>query len=141
MDNGSTKVLFIDDDELSFHFQKCMADIIEGLPHLELFYASDATEGLAMLESLEPHVVILDHENDEEQELFLDSLSPTHPPVLVQTEEEDPKQNRDLSNIDLASHINKIPKSDSLESIHQKLLLAARLANKDSQLPKSDEVH
>lgn len=134
-----TKVLFIDNDEVSFQFQKCMAQIIEGLPTLELFFAGDATEGLAMLDSLHPDVIILEHEDEREQQLFLDSLSALHPPVLVQSGEENQKTSRNLSSVNLLSQINKIPRSDSLEAIHQKLILAARLGNVKTEIAPKDQ--
>lgn len=139
----TTKVLFIDSDEISFQFQKCMAQIIQGLPTLELFFAADATEGLAMLDSLNPDVIILEHEDLHEQQLFLDSLSALHPPVLVQSDEDVKKGSRNLASVNLLSPVNRIPKSDSLEAIHQKFILAARLgsAKTEMQVTNDKDLH
>lgn len=134
-----TKILFIDGDEISFQFQKCMAQIIQGLPTLELFFAADATEGLAMLDSLSPDVIILEHEDLHEQQLFLDSLSALHPPVLVQSDEKNKKGSRNLSSVNLLSLVNTIPRSDTLEGIHQKLILAARLGSAKTEVPPTND--
>lgn len=137
-----TKVLMIDNDEVSFQFQKCMAQIIEGLPNLELHFAADATEGLAMLDSLHPDVIILEHEDEHEQQLFLDSLGGIHPPVLVESDSCNSSEKRSLNKVDLKSPVNQIPRSDSLESIHQKLILAARLGGpKTEQQVETVELH
>ena len=119
-----TRILFIDNDELSFEFRKCMARVISSLPPMELFHAHDATEALNMLESLHPDVVILDSDSHEENELFIDSLNGSHPPIVVL--EDDPQ----LKNA--ANDIRYLKKNDSIEGIHQTLLVASELGTKDN---------
>ncbi len=118
-----TKILFIDDDEMSFQIRKCIAKALAALPEVELFQAHDATEGLQMIEHIKPDVVVIDHEEIEEQDLFIDSLTSSHPPVVLQTES-------GRSEKAAAKKITCIPKSDSLESIHQTLLIATAIATK-----------
>lgn len=117
-----TKILFIDNDETAFEVRQCMAKVIAALPPVELFHANDATEGLAMLENLKPDVVILDNELQEERDLFLDSLTANHPPIVIQTETPAPKGSN--------KRYTYIPKSSSLEGIHQTLVVAANVATK-----------
>lgn len=117
-----TKILFIDNDEMAFQVRQCMVRVLNQLPPVELFHANDATEALALLENLKPDVIILDDELAEERDLFLDSLTPKHPPVVVQTESEAKKAAR--------KEVTYIEKNESLEGIHQTLLVATTLASK-----------
>ena len=121
-----TRILFIDNDEMAFQIRQCMAKVLSQLPPVELFHANDATEGLALMEDLQPDVVILDDELPEERDLFLDSMTSIHPPVLVQTEtEKHPAPNK-------KKQITYIEKNESLEGIHHTLLLATTLASRDA---------
>jgi chemotaxis response regulator CheB len=130
-----TKILFIDDDEMSFQIRKCIAKALAALPDVELFQAHDATEGLQMIDNVKPDVVVIDHEEIEEQELFIESLSSNHPPIVLQTQ-------TGRSEKTAAKKITCIPKSDSLEGIHQTLLIAAAIAEKGTDLTsKSSLLH
>ena len=123
-----TKILFIDDDETSFQFRKCMAQVLRQLPPVELFHAGDATEGLQLLEKVHPDVVVLDDELCDECDLFLDSLTLNHPPVVVQV---DGKQKTKTP----AKHVmvNYIRKNESLAGIHDTLLAATIAAGKQEK--------
>ncbi len=123
-DVGPTKILFIDNDEISFQIRECIARALKNLPPIEMFHAHDATEALAMLESLNPDVVVLDDDSKEESSLFLDSLTPNHPPVLLRT------GRRAAKNGNTVDNITPIIKNESLEGIHQTLIAAAELASK-----------
>ena len=118
-----TKILFIDADEISFQIRKCIAKALAALPEVELFQAHDANEGLQMIESVRPDVVVFDHEELEEQQLFIDSLTPEHPPVVLQT-------NTTLDKTLHQKQVTCIPKSDSLDGIHQALLIAAAIGSR-----------
>lgn len=122
-----TRVLFVDNDELSFEFRKCMARVITSLPPMELYHAHDATEALTLLESLQPDVVILDSDSEEENSLFLDSLVGAHPPVVVLDEEAEKRSQHSATD-----EIKYLQKNDSIEGIHQTLLLATELVAKDN---------
>ena len=121
-----TRILFIDNDELSFEFRKCMARVINSLPPMELFHAHDATEALNMLESLHPDVVILDSDSREENSLFLDSLVGAHPPIVVLEDEVEKVTTRADD-----GDIRYLKKNDSIEGIHQTLLVASELGSKE----------
>jgi DNA-binding NarL/FixJ family response regulator len=118
-----TKILFIDNDETAFQIRQCIARVLSQLPPIELFHACDATEGLSLLENLKPDVVILDDELNEERDLFLESLPGKHPPVLVQTQLPAPRTGAHRE-------VTYMVKNESLEGIHQTLLVATTLATK-----------
>jgi len=127
-DQPITKILFIDNDETSFQFRKCMAKVLNSLPPIELFHAVDATEALGMLETLQPDVIVIDGELAEEKELFLDSLSSEHPPIVLQTNESTDERNSDQ--FETSNHITKMEKNESVDGIHQTLRLASELGTK-----------
>ena len=129
----ATKILFIDNDETTFQFRKCMARVLGQLPPIELFHASDATEALHLLEQLKPDVVVLDGDTPEERDLFLDSIVGDHPPIIVQSEGGE----KDVKGFPAhwRSQVTYVSKMETLEGIHQTLLVAASMASKD--LPKS----
>ena len=118
-----TKILFIDQNEASFQVQRCVAKALSSLPPVQLYHAHDATEALAMIDKLSPDVIIIDEEDLDENELLIDSLGPQHPPIVLQTEENITSP----SQFTLNQKITRIPRSESLEGIHQTLLLAAAL--------------
>ncbi len=128
-----TKILFIDNDEASFQFRKCMAKVMGTLPPIELFHANDATEALGLLEALNPDVIVIDGELIEEKDLFLDSLTSNHPPVVIQTEK------KGSSNYD--ELITCVEKNESIDGIHQTLLLATEIGIKAMGNKSSDVLH
>lgn len=115
----ATKILFIDNDETAFEVRQCMAKVLGSLPPVKLFHAKDATEALSMLDELKPDVVVLDDEQGAEKDLFMDSLHGVHPPIVVRSETHrpSPKEFR------IDQSVTYIPKSDSLEGIHDTLVL------------------
>lgn len=116
-----TKILFVDNDEAGFQVRQCIARVLEKLPAMELFHANDATEALTLLDQLKPDVIVLDHEHEEEKCLFLESLSSNHPPVIVQSAEDS------RPTTDRAGLVRHVPRNDSLEGLHQTLILATSL--------------
>ena len=127
MNEPTKKILYIDNDEVSFQLRKCMAQALNKLPPVELYHAADATEALLMLEDLEPDVIIIDTEVEEERLLFMDSLVGAHPPVVLQTEGQ-----TEVSPATLDGSITYIPKDETLEGIHQTLMIAATVATNHS---------
>jgi DNA-binding NarL/FixJ family response regulator len=121
-----TKILIVDHDEASFQVQQCIAKALANLPPVELYHARDATEALSMLDRLSPDVVVMDDEEPEEKDLLIDSLVSGHPPILLQTDENLPTP----QNFNLDGEITRIPKSESLEGIHQTLMLAVAIGVK-----------
>ncbi|MBP9838357.1 MAG: response regulator transcription factor [Proteobacteria bacterium] len=126
-----TKILIIEEDETTFQVKKCIAKVLEALPPMELFHAKDSSEALTMIDQIKPDVVVLEHDNKDEQDLLIDSLAPNHPPVMCCTEDKisaDKKFSFDKS-------VNYIPKSESIDGIHQTLMLATALGTKTSGKP------
>ena len=126
------KILFVEEDELSFEFKKCIAQALHNIKRthedaIEMFYAQDATEGLRILEKEKPDVVVLDDNLYEECELFLESLSPQHPPIVLQV---DGKQK---TNIGKLSNISCIQRDDSLESFNSVLAVATSIIRSQHQ--------
>lgn len=125
MTSESTKILFVNTDEEAFQVSKCIAQVLAELPPVELFHASDATEALSVVEREGVDVVVLDNDLLDEKNLFIDGLTGNHPPILLQTEAD----NRN----DLARRARKdkpityIPKPETIDGIHQTLMLAAAI--------------
>lgn len=130
-----TKILFVDNDEMGFQFRKCMAQALKSLPPVELFHATDASEALALVDSLRPHVIVVDDECKDETDLLMDSLSPNHPPILLQTSEQ---QKNASTPTEL---VTRIQKNESLEGIHYTLLLASSLGIKNGSQQTPETVH
>lgn len=133
----TTKILFVDGDETSFQVRQCMAKVLDALPPVELFHARDATEALAMLDQLKPDVIVLDDETPAERDLFMDSLTGIHPPIVVRsdTRSTSPKE------FSLGNSVNYIPKNESLDGIHQTLILVTAIGVKATGTKVSDAVH
>lgn len=141
MSNGeksrTTKILFVDNDETSFEVRQCMAKVLNALPPIELFHARDASEALALLDQLKPDVVVLDDDTPAERDLFMDSLAGNHPPIVVRSETREilPK---DFS---LEKRVTYIPKSESLDGIHQTLMLVTAIGVKATNAKLSGSIH
>ncbi len=131
-----TKILFIEDNEAAFQILQCIARAIITLPPIELFHARDASEALAMLDTLEPDVIVIDEEVNEEKELLIDSLSFNHPPIILQTDE-DPEEEVTA----LSEEVTRLPRGESLESIHNTLKVAAELGEKFTSSRGSRSLH
>lgn len=121
-----TKILFIEDNEAAFQILQCIARAILTLPPIELFHARDASEALAMLDTLEPDVIVIDEDINEERELLMDSLNVDHPPIILQTDEDSLEET--VASIN--NEVTRLPRGDSLEGIHHTLKVAAELGEK-----------
>jgi DNA-binding NarL/FixJ family response regulator len=123
MQNGNTtKILFVEEDELTFEFKKCIAQALQKTDKLELLYAQDATEGLKLLEREQPDVIVLDDTLNEECELFLESLSALHPPIVLQIE------GKQKTKVGKLENLNCVKKDESLNGIHSILMTATNIA-------------
>ena len=131
-----TRILIVDSDEKSFEVRQCIARTLEQLPPVELFHARDATEALAMLESLTPDVIVIDEEEPAERDLFIDSLGVKHPPIVLCTE-----SHSDSITMELDKEITYIPKTETLEGFHQTLQLAAAIGMKFTSEKDSHTIH
>jgi chemotaxis response regulator CheB len=134
-ESPTTKILFVDSDEISFQFRKCMAKVLSSLPPIELFHASDATEALGLLETLKPDVVVLDDELREENNLILDSIHNQHLPILMQSDKKISKKNNSTGQI---THVSK---DESIEGIHQTLLIATKLCMQSASIKEAQHLH
>lgn len=119
-----TRILFIDHDETAFQFRKCMAKVLGTLPQVELFHAADATEALLLLEQLQPDVIVIDDESPEERDLFLDSLTAVHPPIILQGDSGSDQGYRGQREVTV------LQREETLEDIHHTLMVAASVAFK-----------
>lgn len=136
IEGSTTRILIVESDETMFQVRQCMARALIELPPVELFHARDATEALALMDSLSPDVIVVDNEEPGERELFIDSLSSNHPPIVMCTEEQD-----DSISLELDREITYIPKSETLEGFHQTLKLAAAIGMKFTSSSESQTVH
>lgn len=125
---GRPKILIVDQDETAFQVRKCIASVSFGLTGIELLYARDASEAIAMIEKKSPDAILFSTDQDsEEAELLIDSLSSNHPPILIQGDE-----NIEKLYIPEPDRIKKIPNDDSIDSIHETLKMLTALAEKFS---------
>ena len=115
-----TKILFIEEDLTAFEIRKCIAAVLEGIHPVELFHAKDASEGLELLDEVRPDVIVIEHEEKAEADLFLDGLAYDHPPIVV--------DNDDSCESDKRNGVTYIKKDGSLEGIHKLLKTATSLA-------------
>lgn len=127
------RILFLDQDEASFQIWKCMANVIEKLPPVELFHASDATEALMLLENVKPDVIVLDSDLEEEHVMFMDSIAETHPPILIQVDEEGTQQQKSTDD-----KVFYVTKTGTLEGIHKTLLVATSMVTNDVKVIRPD---
>lgn len=126
----TTKILFVDNDETSFQVRQCMARVLNSLPPIELFHARDATEALAMLNQLKPDVIVLDDETPAERDLLMDSLPGNHPPIVLRSETRLPTPEK----FRLDEPVTYIPKNESLDGIHQTLILVTAIGIKGTNV-------
>lgn len=126
-ENQVTRVLFVEEDELSFQFSKCIADVIPDLKSVQLSYASDATEALSLLEREKFDVVVINEENRGEKNLLLDGLGVNHPTILIQSEEVEFKVDN-LNQDPNKDNVIKIPMIESVDAVKQTLLLASQFS-------------
>lgn len=137
IDQEVTRILIVEEDESSFEFRRCLADKLEELPPIELFHARDATEALALIESLCPDVLVIDDDNPDESELLIDSLDPEHLPVVFCTENVD----QAIRVLVGANDVTCIQRNESIEGLHQTLRVAAALGVQALVEKKSTSIH
>lgn len=129
---ATTKILFIESDESSFFFRKCMAEALFSLPPVELIHASDAEEALSKIENNKVDVLIIDDELEDELEVLLDSLGATTPPILLQT---------DRDSTASARRVTCIPKEESVASMHKTLVMATEAGSQFQKDTEQNTVH
>jgi len=125
-----TKILFLEEDQTTFEIRRCIALVLEGIQPIEMYFAKDATEALELLDEVGPDVVVIEHEEEAEKELFLDGLKKSHPPVIVEEAQSDSRRRPGVS---------YQTRDGSLEGIHQLLKKASALAlmgNTDNGFPQ-----
>ncbi len=135
----TTKILFVESDEISFQVRECMAKVLNALPPIELFHARDATEALAMLEQLKPDVIVLDDENPAESDLFMESMVKGHAPIVIRTD----TRATPAKEFSIGKPVTFIPKGESLDGIHQTLMLVTAIGVKgvSPKYAESEAVH
>ena len=122
-DQVVTKILFIEEDLTSFEIRKCIAAVLEGISPVELYHAKDASEGLELLDEVKPDVIVIEHEERAEAELFLDGLNHNHPPIVVDVLETEASEERGERSV-----VTYLKHDGSLEGIHHLLKVAKSLA-------------
>lgn len=134
-----TKLLFIDEDEGSFEVWQSLAQVLSTLPPLQFYHACDATDALAMIDTICPDVVVLNLDDDLEAErsVFVDSMYGDFPPVVVPLEDE----------MQFTAENDKmifLENCSSIEGIHKTLLAAVSAAKSKRKVCEeaiSAEVH
>jgi chemotaxis response regulator CheB len=119
-----TKILFMDNDEMSFAVRQCIARAILSLPPIELFHVTKASEAIDALEAICPDVIVIDDSCLEEFELLRDNASINYPPILLQSNK--PSIHQAIGN-DL--RVNCIEKSASIDGLRRTLVAATDMAH------------
>ena len=132
-----TRILIVEEDESSFEYCRTLADRLDELPPIELFHARDATEALALLESIAPDVLVIDDENPDESGLLMESLDSHTLPIVFCTENVD----NAIRMLMDANHITCLQRTESLEGLHQTLRVAAALGMQASVEKNSPMIH
>lgn len=114
-----TKILFIENDERTFQIRQCIARALS-LGDVDLFHATDATDGLELIEELQPDVIVIDEEPGDECAMFLENVPAKHPPILVQSS--------NGGKGPLKRDVLYVPRCESLAALHETLITATRLA-------------
>ena len=135
VDLPPTKILIVDSDDAAFEIRQCIAQTLKQLPPVELFHARDATEALNMLERLEPDVIVLDDAEPGESDLFIDSLSGSHPPIVLCGDAVGG------SSVEVDQEITYLPKSETLEEFHTALVTAATLGLRSHSNKSGKSLH
>ena len=107
------------------------------MPPIELFHAKDACEALTLLDQIKPDVIVLDDEIPVERDMLMDSLSPGHPPIVLRTETNLPSP----KDFRIDQTITYIPKNESLEGIHQTLVLITAIGVRNGNSRREAFVH
>ena len=133
--SAPTKILFVDSDDALMQVWQCIAFALDGIPPVEFFHATDATDGLSMVEKCRPDVIILNLDEDlsEERDVFMESLYGQHPPVIVPTDEEYSAQKKD-------DKVIYVTRGGTLDGIHKALLVATSAAQR-SEAKTPSAVH
>ncbi len=119
-----TKIVFVESDEVSFQFRKCMATVIQSLPSLELYLATNAEEALKLIEDNKADVLVVDDELTDDLQLIIDNNSLGNIPIILQTDEGEAKLE-----VFPESTITILPHEESLEEIHSLLKIAHSLGS------------
>lgn len=133
----TTKILVIEGDQMNFQVRKCIAQALGLQTSVELVHAPDVTEGLKMIDKINPDAIIFSEEDVLEKEFLLESVGHTHPPIILQTE--DPSYFKKKQSIE--ENIMYVPFYDTLEGMHQIIVLAAALGEKFEGVKTSKALH
>jgi len=135
--NKTTKILVIEGDQTNFQVRKCIAQALGLNPSVELFHAQDVTEGLSFIDKMDPDAIIFSEDDTQEKEFLLESIGHSHAPLIMQTE--DPKYFEKKQSIE--ENVMYVPFYDTLEGMHQVIILAAALGEKFEGKKSSRAVH
>lgn len=133
----TTKILVIEGDQTNFQVRKCIAQALGLNPAIELVYAQDVTEGLRLIDKLSPDAIIFSEEDKLEKDFLLESVGNIHPPIIFQTE--DPSHFKKKQSLE--ENIMYVPFYDTLEGMHQVIVLAAALGEKFESGKTSRALH
>ncbi len=134
---NATKILVIEGDQANFQVRKCIAQALGLLPTINLLHAKDVVEGLKIIEQTKLDAIIYSEEDLFDREFLLESLGTTHPPLVLQTEDSEFFKTKQT----LEQNIMYVPIYDTLEGMHQVLMLAASLGKRVGSSTRTQEVH
>lgn len=127
--NHTSNILVIENDQSNFQVRKCIAQALGLLSSIKLIHAKDVKTGLSMLEKNKFSAIIYSEEDCTEKDSLIQKLGDFHPPLVIQTEDSDYYKHKQS----LDQNIMYVPIYDTLEGMHQVLILAATLGGKKTK--------
>ena len=124
--NHTSNILVIENDQSNFQVRKCIAQALGLLSSIKLVYAKDVNTGLLMMGKNKFNAIIYSEEECTEKDILIKKLGNLHPPLVIQTE--DSAFYKDKQSLD--QNIMYVPIYDTLEGMHQVLILAATLGGR-----------
>ena len=118
-----TKIIFIEPCEAAFQFRKCMAQVMQSLPPIEMAHAKDASSALDIIEEEGADVIVVNDDLQDELEVILDSIDNKEFPVLVQSDVQESFEANKILYIE-RKNIKVIPKEETLDHLHKTLIAA-----------------
>ncbi|HMO18789.1 MAG TPA: hypothetical protein PKA63_11375 [Oligoflexia bacterium] len=136
--NSNTTILIIEDDQKNFEVRKCIAQALGLLNTVTLLYARDVSEALHSIDECRPDAIIYSENDTSEKAFLLENLGEKHPPLVCQTSDtEHFKQKQNM-----LQNIMYVPEYDTLEGMHQVLLLATSMGKRfNDSLSISEVLH
>ena len=130
------RVLFVEEDIAAFQILECLVKVLQNIHPIELFHASDASDALSRFSKIHPHVIVMNNESYEDIELLKDNIINENASLVlfrnIDEQDNNKKQKSD-------TNIVFLPRSETLEEIHNNLIILSSLATKKTMEHHNNE--